>query len=219
MGNDNSLDQLGCGGSAMQRYDLNLAGSAGAPRPNQVTQQSRWNGPIPPDYKAPDFSTPTLKGGDLKGTGLEVVPEFAPDPGQPDLLDVPPPSSVDMPDGMEAPPEIAQDIPDVAEIERGLSPGPGSPSLTINRDMRERDPSMSDLQHPQLRQQVYMPSNERPGELDPDALDVMHASAQYEQVRDKQYPDVQMDQYGMNNHRSRDFTLLMKGLDEQEQER
>jgi hypothetical protein len=47
----------------------------------------------------------------------------------------------------------------------------------------------------------------------------MHASAQYEQIRAKKYPAVQMDQQGMNNRRSRKFTLLMKGLDSEEQGR
>jgi hypothetical protein len=58
--------------------------------------------------------------------------------------------------------------------------------------------------------------HERPGDLAPGALDVMHASARYEQIRTKKYPTVQMDQQGMNNRRSREFTLLMKGLDSEE---
>lgn len=76
------------------------------------------------------------------------------------------------------------------------------------------DPTQPDLQHPDLKQQSTMAPDERPGDLDPMALDVMHASAQYRQIRDKQYPAVQMDQSGMNNHRSRNFTNLMKGLEE-----
>jgi hypothetical protein len=219
MSNNNDLDQLGFGGSAMPRYDLNLAGGAGVPTPDQLVQRSHWNVPLPPDYGLPDFSTPTLKGNDLADAGLNLIPEFEPDPSIPDLRAIPQPFAVDMPDGMQSPPMIAQDIPGDEEIARSLYPGLGFPGLTINRDVREPDPSIPDLQHPDLRPQVSMAPDERPGELDPSALDVMHASIQYEQVRDKQYPAVQMDQHGMNNHRSRDFTMLMKGLDNEERER
>ncbi len=217
--NSNNLEQLGFGGSAMPRYDLNLAGSSGVPTPDQLTQKPFWNGPVPPDYGTPDFSTPKLQDGDPADAGLNVIPEFAPDPGLPDLRDIPAPLAVAMPDGMQPSPIIVQDIPDDEEIARSLPPGLGFSGLTINRDLRTPDPSVPDLQHPDLRPQVSMNPDERPGDLDPHALDVMHSSLQYEQVRDKAYPAVQMDQRGMNNHRTRDFTLLMKGLDKEEQER
>lgn len=92
----------------------------------------------------------------------------------------------------------------------------GFSGLSIIHDIHQPDPDMLVLQHPQVQPQIM---NERPGDLDPDALDVMHDSAQYEQIRAKKYPAVQMDQQGMNNRRNRKFALLMKGLDSEEQAR
>jgi hypothetical protein len=219
MNNNDDLDQLGFGGSAMPRYDLNLAGSVGIPTPDQVNQKLLWD-LIPPDYGTPDFSTPRLQDGDLAGADLNLIPPdySTPDPSLPDLRDIPAPFAVDMPDGMQPSPVIALDIPNDEEIARSLYPGLGFSGLSVNRDLREPDPPIPDLQHPDLRPQVSMNPDERPGDLDPSALDVMHASLQYEQVRDKEYPAVQMDQRGMNNHRTRDFTMLMKGLDKEEQQ-
>ncbi len=216
MNTPDDLEQLGFGGSAMPRYDLNLAGSAGIPTPDQFVQRSLWDNPSPPDFGVPDFSVPPLQSGDLSGAGLNFIPAFAPDPSMPDLSTIPYPFGVQMSNGMEVEPVIAQDVPDEAEIERSLFAGTGFSGLSIISDIHQADPSMPDLQHLQVQQQVTIAANERPGDLDPTALDVMHASAQYEQIRAKTYPAVQMDQQGMNNHRSREFTLLMKGLDSEE---
>jgi hypothetical protein len=216
--NPDDLDQLGFGGSAMPRYDLNLAGSSGVPTPEQVSQKPLWDSATLADYGIPDFSTPRLKDGDLAGAGIDFIPAFEPDPSLADLRGTPLPFAIAMPDGMQHDLTIARDIPDDEEIARSLYPGLGFSGLTVNRDLREPDPSIPDLQHPDLRPQVTMNPDERPGDLDPGALDVMHMTLQYEQVRDKTYPAVQMDQYGMNNHRTRDFTLLMKGLDKEEQQ-
>jgi hypothetical protein len=216
MNTPDDLEQLGFGGSAMLRYDLNLAGSAGVPTPDQLVLRSLWDGPQPVDYGAPDFSIPALQDGDLAGAGLNVIPAFAPDPTLPDLNAVPQPFAVYMSNEMEVEPVIAQDIPSDAEIDSSLFAGAGFSGLSIISDIRQPDPSMPNLQHPQVQPQIM---SERPGDLDPDALDVMHNSTQYEQIRAKQYPAVQMDQQGMNNRRSRKFTLLMKGLDSEEQGR
>jgi hypothetical protein len=158
-----------------------------------------------------------LQDGDLAGAELNVIPAFAPDPTLPDLNAIPRPFAVHMSNEMEEiEPVIARDIPDDAEIDSSLFAGSGFSGLSITRDIRQPDPEMLALQHPQVQPQIM---NERPGDLDPDALDMMHASAQYEQIRAKKYPAVQMDQQGMNNRRSRKFTLLMKGLDSEEQGR
>ncbi|GHO98415.1 hypothetical protein KSF_084630 [Reticulibacter mediterranei] len=216
MNTPDDLEQLGFGGSAMSRYDLNLAGSSGIPTPDQLVQRSLWDGPQPVDYGTPDFSVPTLQDGDLTGAELNIIPAFTPDPTLPDLSTIPRPFAVNMSNGMEVELVVAQDIPDDSEIDSSLFAGAGFSGLSITRDIRQPDPSMPDLQHPQVQPQIM---NERPGDLDPDALDVMHTSAQYEQIRAKKYPAVQMDQQGMNNRRSRKFTLLMKGLDSEEQGR
>jgi hypothetical protein len=213
MNTADDLEQLGFGGTATPRYDLNLAGSAGIPTPDQLVQRSLWDGPQPADFGTPDFSVPTLQNGDMAGAELNFIPAFAPDPTLPDLSTIPRPLAVNMSNRMEVEPVIAQDIPDNAEIERSLFAGTGFSSLSITRDIHQPDPDMPDLQQPQVQAQIM---HERPGDLAPGALDVMHASARYEQIRTKKYPAVQMDQQGMNNHRSRAFTLLMKGLDSEE---
>lgn len=76
------------------------------------------------------------------------------------------------------------------------------------------DPTLPDLQHLDFRQEVQMPVDERPGSLDPTALAVMDP-ATAAQVADKNYPEVFMDQRGMNDARVRHMTLLMRGLREE----
>lgn len=71
-----------------------------------------------------------------------------------------------------------------------------------------------DLQHPDLTQQAHM--QERPGTLDASALNTMHQQANCQQLDDKGYPEVFMDQSGMNTSSSRHMDLLMRGLDEEE---
>ncbi|HEV2661435.1 MAG TPA: hypothetical protein VGU68_12585 [Ktedonobacteraceae bacterium] len=73
---------------------------------------------------------------------------------------------------------------------------------------------LPDLQHPDLTQQAHM--QERPGDLDASALQVMHQQANYQQLDDKAYSEVFMDQSGMNTSSSRHMDLLMRGLDAEE---
>ena len=76
------------------------------------------------------------------------------------------------------------------------------------------DSDLPDLQHPDLTQQVHM--QDRPGDLDASALSTMHQQANCQQLDDKEYPEVFMDQSGMNSAPSRHMDLLMRGLDEEE---
>jgi len=74
------------------------------------------------------------------------------------------------------------------------------------------DRLLPDLQHPDLTVQMQ----DRPAELDPSALHVMHLDLTYQQLNQKTYPEVFMDQSGTNTTRSRHMDLLMRGLDAEE---
>jgi hypothetical protein len=82
-------------------------------------------------------------------------------------------------------------------------------------DPLDADPLLPDLQRPVLEPEASMTT--RPGDLDPQALQAMHNDMTYRQLDGASYPQVYMDGSGMNNRRRRDFTLLMHGLDAEEQ--
>ncbi len=82
-------------------------------------------------------------------------------------------------------------------------------------DPLDADPLLPDLRHPVLEPEVSMTT--RPGELDAQASQVMHDDMTYQQLDNASYPEVYMDGNGMNTRRRRDFTLLMRGLDAEEE--
>lgn len=186
-------------------YDLNLAGAQGVPAPTSLARPSRpETGTNAPTFSLPDTSVPPLAVYDLSGPGIDLYPVFTADPLLPDL------SHYDHPYGLTILPNTLQD-PAVADLIIDDRPG----GLDITHDMLAPDPLLPDLQHPELAQQTHM--QERPGELDASALQVMHLGATYQQLDDKAYPEVFMDQTGMNTSRSRHMDLLMRGLDAEEQ--
>jgi hypothetical protein len=191
--------------------DLNLAGSYGFPDPDELFAACLSTQLIQPDYDSPCLDQPQLHGGDPAYSPLSYLDEFASDPLLPDLTAVPRPFAVDL---------LGYDIPDYTASE-DLSledqPGLGFSNLKLTHNPVSPDPLLPDLQQPDLQPEVVMPADERPGDLAPDALDVMHQTAQYQRLAGKHYPEVYLDQRGVNDRRSREFTLLMKGLDAEEQ--
>src|SRR6266487_3900649 len=103
-------------------------------------------------------------------------------------------------------------LPDLSDYAHpyGLAIQPALPEDSA--DLLASD--LPDLQHPDLTQQVHM--QERPGDLDASALHIMHLEATYQQLNDKAYPEVFMDQSGINTTRTRHLDLLMRGLDAEE---
>lgn len=77
------------------------------------------------------------------------------------------------------------------------------------------DPLLPDLRHPDLTPQTKMAY--RPGDLAKNALQQMHLDLTYQEIGDKEYPEVFFDQAGNNTTRARHMDLLMYGLDEEEQ--
>ncbi|HTK10597.1 MAG TPA: hypothetical protein VL485_25720 [Ktedonobacteraceae bacterium] len=199
--------------------DLNLAGSHGIPDPRNLFQD-RPNTVHQADYGIPDLHMPELSGEDLARAPLTVVAEFAPDPLLPDPLAGPLPFALDLHrDPLHDDELLSASMPAEGDLALQGWPGLGFEQLRVTHDILAPDPLLPDLQQPEIEQQVTMPAEERPGDLAPDALAVMHQSLRYQQIADKDYPEVFMDQRGTNDRRSREFTLLMKGLDAEEQGR
>ncbi len=183
---------------------LNLAGVEGVPTPTQLLRSAP--GTInPPDYGQPDFSVPALKSYDLTGPGIDYRPDFQPDPDIPNLAEYRHPNGLDIQDtNIWAIDPLLSDATQY-EIPDGI---------TVYHHPDQPDPSLPDLQHPQLTQDAYMLT--RPADLADDALSIMHNTASYQQVADKEYPGAWMDQSGMNSSRARHFSLLDYGLDKVE---
>ncbi|HEY4384745.1 MAG TPA: hypothetical protein VGN34_09760 [Ktedonobacteraceae bacterium] len=199
--------------------DLNLAGSHGVPDPGDLFPD-RSNSVHQAAYGRPDLHMPELSSEDLARAPLTVVAEFAPDPLLPDLLAGPLPFALDLHrDPLHGDALLTAGMPAEGEFPLQGWPGLGFEQLQVTRDILAPDPLLPDLQQPEIGQQVTMPAEERPGNLAPDALDIMHQSLRYQQIASKDYPEVFMDQRGTNDRRSREFTLLMKGLDAEEQGR
>jgi hypothetical protein len=148
---------------------------------------------------------PGLRPYDLTEPGLTQFqnPLFASDPLLPDLDDY------RQPYGLSIHKRTASELPDPPlddllhyDIPQGM---------TIQRDTQTPDPLIPDLQHPQLTQDVHM--EQRPADLDSNALQQLHASPLYQQLDDVPYQEVFMDQTGMNTSHRRHYDLLLDGLD------
>lgn len=186
-------------------YDLDLAGTQGAPSPDQLAHPPSSPQVNHPTFTRPEMQTPPLAPYDLVGPGMDVYTGFSPDPAVPDLDQYPHPYGLDIhpANPLAADPSLgAQPLYDRSE-------GP-----EIKRDLTAPDPPLPDLQHPDLSPQIRM--QQRPGDLDPSALQTMHLGAAYQQLDHKTYPVVFMDQSGMNANWSRRMDLLMRGLDAEE---
>jgi hypothetical protein len=187
-------------------HDLNLAGAQGVPSPDSLARASHPAAETnAPTFALPDTSVPPLAAYDLVGPGINLHAAFAADPQVPDLSDY------DHPYGLD----ILPDMPTLEDPASTVWPGEGLNGQDIPHDLLAADPLVPDLQHPDLTQQRHM--QERPGDLAASALGVMHLGATYQQLADKAYPEVFMDQAGMNTPRARHMDLLMRGLDEEEQ--
>lgn len=186
-------------------YDLDLAGTQGAPSPDQLAHPLSSPQINPPTFTRPDMHTPSLAPYDLVGPGIDLYAGFSPDPAIPDL------EQYSHPYGLDINPNnpLATDPSLAAQPLYDRSEGPD-----IRRDLMEPDPPQPDLQQPDLTLQTHM--LQRPGDLDPSALQTMHLGALYQQLDDKTYPAVFMDQSGMNTNWSRRMDLLMRGLDAEE---
>ncbi len=199
---------------AQPLYDLNLAGVQGVPSPQMLAQPNSVPTLHLPDFGTQDYDIPPMKPYDLTGPGITYMPGFAVDPAFPDLEEYTHPYGLDVSkQGMDTDPQLASDVPTSSEITSSLYPGLGFSTLNVQHNVTDIDPLVPDLQYPDLTQQVQMPADERPGDLDPSALDVMHATLSYQQASDTTYPEAWMNSRGMNTTRSRHLSLVDDGLD------
>ena len=199
---------------AQPLYDLNLAGVRGVPSPQMLAQPTSAPELLLPDFSTQNYDVPAIKPYDLTGPGITYMPEFEADPALPDLSAYTHPYALDMStQGMSADSQLAHDVPTQAEITDSLYPGLGFPTLLVQHTLPGIDPLVPDLQYPDLMQQTQMSADERPGDLDPSALDVMHATLSYQQASDTSYPEAWMDQHGTNTARARHLSLLNDGLE------
>ena len=149
----------------------------------------------------------------LPEPSLTLMPPFAPDPLLPDTSAYIRPDDLDIyAEVTDVDPLLVSDIPSQAEVDASLYAGLGFSTLDVQSGLSATDPLLSSQQHPDLN--VPLPSEEdgRPGDLDPSALDVLHQTASYQQVASHSYPQVWMDQRGVNSTRTRHLTLLDDGL-------
>lgn len=209
----NTISSLGLDPS-QPLYDLNLAGVQGVPSPHMLAQSQGTPAINLPDFGTQNYDIPPMKPYDLTEPGITYMPEFAADPALPDLDAYTHPFGLDLSmQHMDVDPLLASDVPTSSEITDSLYPGLGFSTLNVQHNVTDADPLVPDLQFPDLTQQVQMPADERPGDLDPSALHVLHATPSYQQASDSTYPETWMDQRDTNSTRSRHLSLLNDGLD------
>ena len=199
-----SLHLLGTSSTVPEAH-LNLAGAQGVPTPDEIARPSSPPATNAPTFSLPDMTVPPLSTRDLTEPAVDHMPALTLDPTLPTLLPDDRPDGLDIYSGMSTvitmpDPIMSFDIPQNGqrEIHTLLQP----------------DPLLPDLQHPDLELPVHM--QDRPGELDASALHVLHLDATYQQLADKSYPDVFMDQKEANTTRVRRQSLLIQGLTDEE---
>ena len=182
---------------------LNLAHDQKPPTVQQLVQTV----PLtmhPPTFTAPDFQVPELRNNTQVGTGmLDVFPPFAADPSLPGIHSYNDPYGVDV---------MADPIGTQDPLLSGLFGYDQPASLAIITDERAKDSLQPDLTPAPEEIQPEM-SEERPGNLAADALQLLHLDDTYQQLHSKHYPEIFMDQRGVNNVRSRHMSLLVQGLE------
>ncbi len=210
--NEYPLARLGLD-STQAFYDLNLAGSLGVPLPQVLAQPEQTPEIVLPDFGAPNHDVPQVLPYDLTSPGITYVPEFAADPALPDLDSYAHPYDMDIvAQTSDVDAGLRQDVPFRDELIGGLPQGLGFSALNVHSDVTDVDPLVPDLQQPDLAQGVQRPGNERPGDLAPSALDVLHATTDYQQQGTDGYPRTWMDARGNNNTRARHLSLLDYGF-------
>lgn len=159
-----------------------------------------------PTFTAPSLSVPTNRPYDLQAPGIDHIPEFAPDPYTSDLLQFDQPMGLSITAASSSPmgdiPSVIS--PDLAEYDRPdnlMMPAP----MSI-------DPSMPDLQSPELEQEIHM--QDRPGEMVDSNGDAPSLGPDGDNDDDdKPMPpyDVEYQTPGLS-HRERKQDMLYRGL-------
>ena len=170
--------------------------------------------PIAPQYVSPDFGQPVLQTANLAADGISFEPrnEFDPDPGYPDLQEYNRPYGLTIHNVTGRAADIWKPDPVLGDLTQPELPDGIVP---VRRNLDQPDPLLPDLQNPQMDQQVHM--LDRPGDLDPHALDIMNVDPTAQSASTVPYAQSFIDASGMNNARRRHFDLLVNGLNAEEQ--
>jgi hypothetical protein len=169
------------------------------------------SGPIQPDYGVPDFAS--LNQG-LKGTSDDLAQarlnyayggEFEPDPSNPDL------TGYNKPMGLDFYPESYANLWQPDPTLDGDVMNPDIPNgIHGIRDPEQPDPQLPDLQDPQFSLDIQMQG--RPGEMDPNAMNVLHSSPDFDATKGVAY-DLSYIVQGGSTRRGRKMDMIMHGLD------
>lgn len=185
-------------------FHLELANDHDIMTPAQLTAPQGIGSVNSPTFYKPDMSVPSLKMGDLQGPEIDKPDEWAPDPHIGDLLEFAQPGGLDITAATRNPLAIDPMVADLFEYNRPA--GLGMPGLLTP------DPTLPDLQQPQLTQDVHMIG--RPGDLAPDALGEMHQETGHEKLPPGDYKEMWMQQKGRATRRTRHMKLLTAGIDD-----
>jgi hypothetical protein len=189
-------------------FDLNLAAATTNLSNPPFSTPSDGNMINGPTFTSPNFSVPGNMPFDFQAPGIDTPPPLAPDPQIGDLLQFDKPHGLDITAASSNPMAIDPMAPDTGDYDRPSDlaiPGP----LMV-------DPALPDLQSPVTTQEVNSMLDDRPGELDDSALQIMHAQPTYTQIPAANYEALWMSQLGNNSRRERHQGMLMLGLDREE---
>ncbi len=188
----------------------NLAGVDGMPTPGYMADQQTgtWKRNVGGDYGMSVGVDCTIKPYDLTEPGINysIGGEFEPDPMMPDLEDYNKPMGLDIHNPIQTgnlftPDPVLADLTQY-DVTGGID--------IIARQPTDPDPSVPDLQQPQLTQDVHM--QERPGDMDDDAIDIVNADPTHKLDDGASYMQAFLDPDGMNNSRRRKSVLRDSGL-------
>lgn len=189
-------------------FDLNLAGSdLPVARPEQLAdmQTVRPTGEVHAQtFSGQNYAVPPLKPFDLSEIGLDAIAPFEPDPQCGDLLGFSEPLGIEIHAATSDP--LQADLPQLKDD--------ALPEDLSSAGVELLDPLHPLLQHPEVALAVSM--QERPAELSPAAMDILHEAPTYEQLPAGRYDDLWMAQAGNNAARERHLGMLMLGLDSEE---
>ncbi len=188
----------------------NLAGIEGMPTKAYIADMKpgTWKQNVGGDYIAPSTYNPTTRPYDLTEPGIDygIGGEFGPDPMLPDLTQYNQPMGLDIHnivgtgDPLWRPDPVLGDLTDFDVVS----------GLEVTNHPLDPDPTVPDLQNPQLVQDAHM--LDRPGDLDASAIGIMHVDPTHIQDDGESYQSVFMDPTGMNNSRRRRSVLRDGGL-------
>lgn len=192
-------------------FDLNLGGINPLPNPpytddaNAVAPMTSTPSNLP--WTCPiQFSDGALQKA-LTDPGIDWKPPFGVDPALPDLtFYVQPKGMAPIIAAKSDPMAIDPIAPDLMLYDRPDNLALLPPLMV--------DPNLPDLKYPTLDQDVLMP--DRPGELNPAAMNIMHGYSDDKQVPADDYESLWMTQTGNNSRRQRHLGMLDLGLEREE---